>query len=410
MKGCGRAYAFVRGLEVSSGAAWRHPQPAPFVCRPDRSSPSSDVSSWERPLEKIVAHRVLHILGSAQVEGAGIARIVGALAKGLDPQEYVLEACFLDREGPLAEELQAQEVGVRTAAWSASVRDPVGAWRFVRGLDGARFSLVHQHYGGRSVSWLARRATGARLVLHVHGRVLETHSLTPSAIRLPRADAVIAASRAVAQLIVGARPRAVYACASGGEQRPARPPAASSGAVIGTACRLAAVKGLVYLVRAFALLRGEFEDARLEIAGSGPELSALEREIHSLGLDASVALLGWQGELPPLLRRWDVFVLPSLDEALGIAALEAMAHGLPVVASAVGGLPELVEQGRTGWLVPPADPTALAERLRWMLLNAPERLAMGTAAQARARRCFSTERMVRDISQVYGELLAGRAN
>jgi glycosyltransferase involved in cell wall biosynthesis len=166
---------------------------------------------------------------------------------------------------------------------------------------------------------------------------------------------------------------------------------------------------VVYLVRALAALRQEIPDVRLEIAGSGPERAAVECEVQSLGLAGSVVFLGWQHDLERVLPGWDVFVQPSLTDSFGIATLEAMAAGLPVVATGVGGLRELVEDGRTGWLVPPADPAALAKRLRDLALNPAQRRAMGMAGRERARAHFSVERMVAEIQKIYDELLAGSA-
>jgi glycosyltransferase involved in cell wall biosynthesis len=108
-----------------------------------------------------------------------------------------------------------------------------------------------------------------------------------------------------------------------------------------------------------------------------------------------------------VLADWDVYVQPSLGEPFGIAALEAMAAGLPVVATSAGGLPELVEHGRTGWLIPPCDPSALADRLRSLLIDPGERHRMGIAGHVRARRAFSIDRMIGSISAIYDELLSG---
>jgi glycosyltransferase involved in cell wall biosynthesis len=105
------------------------------------------------------------------------------------------------------------------------------------------------------------------------------------------------------------------------------------------------------------------------------------------------------------MRRWAVFALSSLDEGLGNVLLEAMAASLPVVASRCGGIPEVVEEGRTGWLVPPNDPSALAERLRALLLDSSQRRAMGLAGRARVREHFSVDRMVREIAQIYDEMI-----
>jgi glycosyltransferase involved in cell wall biosynthesis len=105
------------------------------------------------------------------------------------------------------------------------------------------------------------------------------------------------------------------------------------------------------------------------------------------------------------MAGWDIFVLPSLDEGFGIAALEAMAAGLPVIASAVGGLSELVQIGETGWLVPPAAPVDLAQRVSQLIRDSRKREAMGIAGRKRASDYFSTSRMVDQTIAVYDGLL-----
>jgi len=182
-------------------------------------------------------------------------------------------------------------------------------------------------------------------------------------------------------------------------------PRISGNTVLGTAGRLVPLKGIIYLIRALAVLHKDSPGVRLEIAGSGPERSALEHEIHLQRLEDRVSFLGWQAELERLMATWDIYVQPSLGEPFGIAALEAMAAGLPVVATAAGGLPELVEDGRTGWLVPPCDPVALADRIRVLLLNPDQQRSMGSAGRKRAREAFSVDRMVNEISSIYDELL-----
>jgi glycosyltransferase involved in cell wall biosynthesis len=106
------------------------------------------------------------------------------------------------------------------------------------------------------------------------------------------------------------------------------------------------------------------------------------------------------------MAGWDIFVLPSLDEGFGVAALEAMAAGLPVIASAVGGLCELVQNGETGWLVPPAAPAELAQRVRELIHDGLMREAIGIAGRQRALHCFPISRMVEQTIAVYDKLLA----
>jgi glycosyltransferase involved in cell wall biosynthesis len=147
---------------------------------------------------------------------------------------------------------------------------------------------------------------------------------------------------------------------------------------------------------------------RLQIAGSGPLQSRLKSEVRELGLDGHVDFLGWQPSLKHWFDGWDIFALPSVEEAFGIAALEAMASGLPLVASNVGGIPELVVHGSTGWLVPPRDPPSMAARLTQLLRSREERHRMGAAARELARSQFSCKRMVNSVTSLYDSLIQAK--
>jgi glycosyltransferase involved in cell wall biosynthesis len=345
---------------------------------------------------------VLHILGTAQAESTGIARIVAGLAQGLTPKGYTVHACFLGPPGPLVAMLEG--AGAQSVALDLPPgRSLSGMWRLWHELRGRRFSIIHQHAGGRLISRVARSACGAPIVLHLHGRVMESQPSRPIAIRIQGPDIVIASSHSVAQHVTGANVRVIYA----GVPIPDRAPDRSANpgkrnVLIGTGCRLAPIKGIPNLVRAFGILRPEFPEVRLE--GEGPERGRIADLINQMGLQDRVTLLGWVSDFASVLASWDIFVLPSLEESLPIAALEAMAIGIPVIASAVGGLPEIVQGGETGWLVSAGDPVQLAERLRDLLLQPQDRARMGIAGQARARVRFSEPRMVTEIAEVYNEL------
>jgi glycosyltransferase involved in cell wall biosynthesis len=220
-------------------------------------------------------------------------------------------------------------------------------------------------------------------------------------------DEVIAVSRDVAERVRGREARVIHSGVEipGANGSGLVPPGSASGLVLGTAGRLAKVKGLGRLLRAVAQLRHDLADVRLEIAGSGPERGSLEAEVRELGLAEHVRFLGWCPDLQPIFAGWDVVVQPSLDEGLPMATLEAMAAGLPVVATAVGGFMEIVEDGKTGWLVPPHDPVALVDRLRSLLLDGQQRHAMGAAGRTRIREHFSVRAMVAQISDVYDRLM-----
>jgi glycosyltransferase involved in cell wall biosynthesis len=154
--------------------------------------------------------------------------------------------------------------------------------------------------------------------------------------------------------------------------------------------RLQTPKDPVTLLRALARLEAGTFTA--ELVGDGPERAAVEAEIRRLGLDDSVRILGGRDDVGGILGRADVFVLASRSEGLPLSILEAMAAGLPVVASRVGGVPEAVVEGKTGFLVPAGDAAALAEALRRLVADPELRLRLGQAARERAQATFAIER------------------
>lgn len=155
-------------------------------------------------------------------------------------------------------------------------------------------------------------------------------------------------------------------------------------------------KGHRYLIEAAAHLRDDYPQARYLLIGDGELRAALERQIAAAGLQATFRLLGTRPDVPALLAAADLFVLPSLWEGLPMALIEAMAAGLPVVATDVSGTRGVMRDGETGLLVPPGDATALAQAMA-ALLAEPERAAqMGAAARRRVELHFSARKQAAD--------------
>jgi sugar transferase (PEP-CTERM/EpsH1 system associated) len=179
--------------------------------------------------------------------------------------------------------------------------------------------------------------------------------------------------------------------------------------VIGSVLRLQPVKDPMNLVRAFVRLLTRWprlrERARLVLIGDGPLYSEAERELELAGVRPLVWLPGARNDVAQLLRGFDMFALPSLAEGISNTILEAMASGLPVVATNVGGNPELVVEGETGLLVPRADPDALAQALRAYIEDPAWAVRHGRAGRSRVEREFSLEAMMRRYLAVYDDLL-----
>jgi glycosyltransferase involved in cell wall biosynthesis len=168
-----------------------------------------------------------------------------------------------------------------------------------------------------------------------------------------------------------------------------------------------AEKGHAVLIEAFATVAQRIPDSQLVLLGHGAEMPAMERRVGELGLAERVQFAGFQDSIWPWLARAHVFALPSNYESLGIAVLEAMGAGLPVVATSVGGVTELVQPGVTGELVPPGDPGAMAEALVSVLGDPDTAIRMGAAGRAAAE----NERMSACVDryfELYERLLSKR--
>jgi glycosyltransferase involved in cell wall biosynthesis len=190
------------------------------------------------------------------------------------------------------------------------------------------------------------------------------------------------------------------------ELQEARPDLATEPPLVLSVGRLKAPKDFWTLVRALASLPSG--RCRLRIAGDGPERAALSEEIHRLQLDGAVELLGNRDDIGELLREAQLFVLSSRSEGLPMSVLEAMASGVPVVASSVGGIPELVIDEETGLLVEPGDPQALAKAIAQMLDDRELRHRFGMAGRERARELFDPKRWCREHVDLYKRLLSER--
>jgi glycosyltransferase involved in cell wall biosynthesis len=169
-----------------------------------------------------------------------------------------------------------------------------------------------------------------------------------------------------------------------------------------TTARLHPQKDIGTLVRAAKEAIAERPNLRFLIAGEGPLRPALEAEIAALGVEDEVRLLGWRADVDALLARADLYVFPSRFEGLPSSVIEAMAAGVPVVASAVAGVTELVTPGRTGWLVPPGTAPELAAAI--VEAAGSDLPALGRVAAAEVDERFSIEAMTEAFERVYEEL------
>ena len=160
-------------------------------------------------------------------------------------------------------------------------------------------------------------------------------------------------------------------------------------------------KGQRHFVEAAALVVREVPDARFVIAGEGELRPTLEHLIKHLNLEKHVMLAGFRPDVLSVHKGFDIFVMSSITEGLGTSLLDAMACGKPIVATTAGGMPEVVQDGKTGILVPPRNDQAMADAIVKLLKDPALRERMGAAGLSRVNAKFSAERMVADTLQVY---------
>jgi glycosyltransferase involved in cell wall biosynthesis len=248
---------------------------------------------------------------------------------------------------------------------------------------------------------------GVRVVCVEHAAIASTDAVQRRLRRvlMNRVAAHVSVSNSAARQVeefVGLRPGAVRTIYNGVPDIPPRPVSrVAQGPVVGTLTRVDPHKGLDILLEALTELSG----VTGVIVGEGPELPALRALATRLGVGDRLLTPGFSVSARDHLTGFDVYVLPSRFEALPISIVEAMLAGLPVVASNVGGVPEVVEPEATGLLVAPGDPGALAAALRRLLEDADLRRSMGERGRAIAGERFSSARMARAYERLYAEVM-----
>ncbi|MFK0195519.1 glycosyltransferase [Kitasatospora sp. NPDC090308] len=344
----------------------------------------------------------------------GAEQLLVNCVRHADRERYQIEVAYvLPHKDALVPALAAAGVPVHCLGGAPGRRWPL---RLRRLLAERRYDLVHTHMPVPAVAARLLRPAGPRpRLVHTEHNLWERYRLPTrwaNALTYRRNDAVIAVSHAVAAGVGRRRAGEWLSVVHHGPDLGGAPsgPAARRAArerlglppealVVGTVGNLTAKKDQATLLAAFAMLRGREPDARLVLVGSGP----LEAELRARAGDG-VLFAGTRADVPELLPGWDVFCLSSRQEGLPVALMEAMASGLPSVVTGVGGVPEILDDGVEGRLVPPGDPAALAAALG-ELTGPGARERMGAAARRRAE-SFDVAGAQRAVERVYARVLA----
>lgn len=373
---------------------------------------------------------VAHLLRPAQGGMRELVRTLLLAAEPLNPPLLLApEEILTALADAVPDAARRQALRVESSAPYHQIASGQNAGRWVRN-HGAE--LIHGH-GLRYAPLFAAAsmASGLPLIVSLHNLVpsdLTGLQKTAARTALGRAAAVIAVSHAVAESAAGVvtDPERIVTIpngidvsrfAGGDQERQRRREQqrdawdlAPDDQLIICLSRLSPEKDVTNLLESFALLAPDFRGARLAIAGEGRLRKTLEWHVDLLGLRGSVNLLGSvaRDKISDLLFASDVFALSSREEGLSLAVLEAMAAGLPVAATRVGGLPEAVREGETGVLAPPQNPRAFADALSTLLSSSEKRRRMGRAGLSRVAERFSDTAMIASTFTLYDRIVHSR--
>ena len=337
----------------------------------------------------------------------------GLLARGHTPELITLRDSLLAR--------RAKDAGISVHGVSPGRRRLSAALVIRRLLRRRRVDVIHANEPhALSSAWLARAHHSVPLV--VSRRIaLPLSKNSFSLARYRAAGRIIAVSQFVRKSVLASGFAENYIeVIYDGEEIPAmispadRDRARNRFAIpqesvcIGNVAALVPEKGHVLLIRALADLRARFPQCVLLLPGEGPEKTKLRDVVRQLRLEDVVKFPGFVSDIESVYAATHLFVFPSHEEPLGSSLLVAMAHGLPVVAFARGGVPEVVEDGKNGLLVKELDPVALAAAIKRLLSDPAEARRLGEAARETISARFSADRMVDATLQVYERLIAAR--
>jgi len=302
--------------------------------------------------------------------------------------------------------------------------DLSAAWRLARVVKRLQPAVVHAHdaHGVAMASLaLSLGGTGTQGPALVASRRVDFHLRQNSFSRWKhrQVDCFICASEAIRQMLVadGVPPDRTVTVHEGIDLDHVRSAPAVNvheafwlphrAPVVGNVAALVPHKGQRHLIEAAHLVIQQMPDVRFLILGEGELRDSLERLVREHHLEKHVFLPGFRTDVLGCMKGFDLFVMSSVTEGLGTALLDAMACGKAIVGTRTGGIPEVVEDGETGRLVPPRDHAAMAQAILNMLADDEQRRRMGEAGLARVRARFTVERMVAETAAVYGRL-AGR--
>ena len=374
-------------------------------------------------MEKI---KVLHLITELDIGGA--EKVLLSLVKKLDRDKYQVIVAYLKGEGKLAEDFR--DAGIKVFNLKMRNRVDLGAIIYLyRLLKKGNIKILHTHLIQADMcGFLAGKMAGVPIIISTKHNPDEFRKKFSIPVRLDgifgnHSDRIIALSHAVKDF----RVKSEKICEdkftvihngidleefnldvdAGAKKKELGIDLSSK--IVGMVGRLDHQKGHRFFLQAMPEIVKAVPDVKFLIVGDGPLRGKLEELGREFKVERQVIFTGSRRDIPELISIMDVFVLPSISEGFGNVLLEAMAMGKPVVASRVGGIPEIVTPGLNGLLVEPARPSEMASSVLKLLKDPGEAKRLGEAGREKVKKIFTAETMAKKIEAVYNEIIKGRS-
>jgi glycosyltransferase involved in cell wall biosynthesis len=359
--------------------------------------------------------KILHVLTDTNIGGAG--RYFFNLVSSMDKSRFeIVAAC--PAGGELERQIKLKGIPTFQLTGGESSFSKVHVREIYNIISKQKIDIVHTHasFSGR----IAGKLAGCKVVLTRHGLARSDTGIINRGLTYLLSkmftDKIIAVSRAVKiNLIETGVPADMINIIHNGidlsSLESPKPVLRSKykipidTPVVGIVARLVIEKGYEYALRAIKYVKKEYPNVLLVVVGDGPQEHYLKSLCNELDLTKNVIFLGYKQNVENIVADFDVFVLPSVSEGLGLAMLEAMAIERPVIATEVGGIPEVIKHKYNGMLVPPKDEKALADYIIHVLSSPDEARTMGKNAKITIIERFSAKSMAKKTSDIYEEIL-----
>lgn len=368
--------------------------------------------------------KVLQLISTLWIGGA--EKVVSDIALNLDPHRYDVRVCCIKKKGVLAEDLERKDIPVYLLSHSGKKRSYISGFRLLNLIRSEKISILHSH-GTAAFFDGAFAALFGRVPLYIHTFHFGNYPHYPSkyifgerfASKVPhhlvsvsnhQREKLIQLQRIPAGRISTIYNGVVENHGIGNKEliegKKKELNIAGNNIILGSAAVLSNQKGITYLLDAAKIVINSFKNVKFVIVGDGKLKTELEEKTKSLGLSNYVTFTGWRTDVPEVLLTFDVFLMSSLWEGLPVALLEAMAAGKSVVATSVGDNPLIVNNGITGYIVPPKKPEEMAESILKIINNPNKMRQMGEAALRQYKTKFTMHKMIQNYSNLYEEFLS----